>query len=202
VRRPADTPGQGLSHEGVAWEGGSMAVKSLLEEAAQALAALVAARAAAGDPVLKTEAEVFLCQKQALKRREARQLITAQRERLWRMVPSPRGRGKGHAQALWPVDPSPPRPTADGKQNDVMEAAPDNGSRGTLSAALDGSERQTNQPAIPCDTGVQEDDVVCRTPGGIDAPASTADPCRCGGARWYLTPEGWELCRPCHTRQW
>jgi hypothetical protein len=161
-----------------------MAVTSLLEEAAQALAALVAARAAAGDPVLKTEAEVFLCQKQALKRHEARQVITAQRDLLWRIVPRPSGRGKGNAQALWPAAPSPPRRAADGTQHDGMEAAPDNGSRGTLSAALDGRERQTNQPEIP-------------TPGGLDAPPSTPDLCRCGGARWYLTPEGWDLCRAC-----
>ncbi len=145
----------------------TMTVTSLPEEAAQALAALVAARAAAGDPVLKTEAEVFLCQEQALKRQEARQVITAQRERLWRMVPSPSGRGKGHAQALWPADPSPPRLTADG-----MEAAPDNGSRGALSAALGGSERQTNES------------------------------CRCGGFRWFLGPDGWELCRSHPARQW
>src|ERR671922_2572994 len=101
-----------------------MAVASRVEEATQALAALVAARAAEGYPVLKTEAEVFLCKDQELKRREARQVITAQRDRLWRIVPSPSGRGKGKSQALWPADPSPLRPTDDGTQNDVMPAAP------------------------------------------------------------------------------
>jgi hypothetical protein len=36
---------------------------------------------------------------------------------------------------------------------------------------------------------------------GEEPPRSTADPCRCGGARWYLTPDGWTLCKSCQARR-
>src|SRR5262249_40527337 len=141
------------------------------DEAAQALAELVAERAAEGNPVLKTEAETFLCKEQELKRHEARQIIKAKQDMLWRIVPSPSGRGKGNSQALLPAEQSPPKPLDDGKQSDVREASSDNSSRGTMSAALDGSERQTNPPAKPCDTSAPEDGFVCQTERVLEDPS-------------------------------
>jgi hypothetical protein len=68
--------------------------------AAESLAELVRARSLE-DPVLKTEAEQYLCG-EGLSKRAARSVI-ADRADLWEMKPLPAGRGKGTPQALFPV---------------------------------------------------------------------------------------------------
>jgi len=69
-----------------------------LEEAAEALAKAVSERAAKGNPILKTEAEIFLCDEQGLRQKEARQLITD--KKLWQIQKVP---GKGGPLALYPI---------------------------------------------------------------------------------------------------
>jgi AAA domain len=192
------------------------------DDAAQALADLVAEREAEGNPLLKTDAETFLCKEQELKRADARQIIKGKTGVLWNIGPAPSGRGKGKSQTLLPAN-SPSSntpgviPLNDGKQNDLLGALSDKGSRGTLSAALDGSGRQTNQPYNPCDTSPPEDGFVCRGGGvleghsekrGVEDPSSVdtnnghhpADTMNCPQCGRPLHPKH-PRCYECGTRR-
>ncbi len=73
-----------------------------LKDAAKALAKLVATHEADGHPVLKTDAEVFLCQ-QGLRRKDARALFAEKTGTLWRVEPLPGGKGKGKPAAVLPM---------------------------------------------------------------------------------------------------
>jgi hypothetical protein len=71
-----------------------------LTKAAESLAELVRTRSLE-DPILKTEAEQYLCA-EGLSKRAARAVI-ADRTDLWEVKPLPAGRGKGTPKALFPV---------------------------------------------------------------------------------------------------
>jgi len=62
----------------------------------------VTKRNLAGNTMLKTEAETLLCQ-QALKRTEARDLISIKTAILWQVKDLPGGKGKGTPQGLFPI---------------------------------------------------------------------------------------------------
>jgi hypothetical protein len=124
------------------------------EEAAQALAELVRDRQKADKPLGKTEAESFLCEVYDLKRQEARDLITAQKNVLWTMIPLPHVRGK--PVALFPINKSNPTVQDNDENARAREAASHNGFRSTLSANRPQQGRQKHQPANPCGTDTPE----------------------------------------------
>jgi hypothetical protein len=74
-----------------------------LEQAAKSLADVVKDRAASADPILKTDAQEFLCDEQHLSRQAARTLINEQENILWCIRSLPAGRGKGTPKALFPI---------------------------------------------------------------------------------------------------
>jgi hypothetical protein len=71
-----------------------------LEKAMLALAEAVKDRAAAGEPLLKKEAEAFLCQEELLSQKLAREVINHQANGRWKIVAL--SGQKGHPQALLP----------------------------------------------------------------------------------------------------
>lgn len=118
-----------------------------LKTAAEKLLILVAERASQGDPVLKTEAERFLCEIQLLKRTDARQLLKD--SPLWRLEKSREGDGK---QAAWCVL---PQNLGNGKTHESRA------SEDPFVAAQAGSGRQRHmfvQPAI--DAGFKSTEFV------------------------------------------
>ncbi len=71
-----------------------------LQKAAEALALVVSGRAAKDNPMLKTEAEQFLCDAQDLRRSEARHVLKD--SALWRLENRRQGAGKQAAWCLLP----------------------------------------------------------------------------------------------------
>jgi len=71
-----------------------------LQKAGEALAQVVSARAAKDNPMLKTEAEQFLCDAQDLRRSEARHVLKD--SALWRLENRRQGEGKQAAWCLLP----------------------------------------------------------------------------------------------------
>jgi hypothetical protein len=147
--------------------------QALLADAAQALYALVIERHAAGDPLLKTQAEIYLNREQEITQREARQVIKEHSGGLWDLTAGPRGRGKGPAQILIPLGAPQLTPMDDDRINDVLEAASDKAEKGVYSVTQDQSERQNNPPASPCGTGAPENVLFCHDSGVFTEDTST-----------------------------
>jgi hypothetical protein len=117
------------------------------DQAAQVLAELVAKRAAAGDPVRKTEVETFLCREKGLKRQDARQFIDIKNGVLWTIVPLPHTRG--NPELLMPVQERSLIPSNDGGNTGDWEAAPDKDSQAPIAAGLSPQGWQKYPPASP-----------------------------------------------------
>ena len=79
------------------------AQQARLDHAAMALLEKVYSQSTAGNPILKTEAELFLRKELGLTQDEARQIVSDGIGKDWRLERLPGGKGKGTPQALLPL---------------------------------------------------------------------------------------------------
>lgn len=127
-----------------------------LEKAAVALAEVVKARAASGEPLLKTEAEEYL-QQEHLSRDAARSLIAEKEGMLWRIeqVKTAPGRPK----ALYPTSVQPDEP----RKYNPLGKPHEMGARETpISAGTDSKPRENTPPQKDAKNGLSEDTLFSR----------------------------------------
>jgi len=133
------------------------AQRERLDHAATALRETVFSRSAAGNPILKTEAELFLRKELTLTQDEARQIVSDRTGKAWRLEKLPGGRGKGTPQALLPITEEDSDNSLD-RETENQRSLPDAPSEDHYSVPQAGSGSQSNpiinpqherSPAIP-----------------------------------------------------
>jgi len=167
-----------------------------LYTAALALSDLVAEQAASGTPMLKTQAETWLCGEQDLRQREARELIKDHDGRLWTLEKVRQGEGK---QSAWVV-----LPKRSNNDNEPGNEHQHKSSGDPSVVTQDGSRRQryiTDEPAHSKDSETTEFVVnargeMCTSPDNDEL--LSGEPCpTCRQREWVRWIDGRLLCHRC-----
>jgi hypothetical protein len=119
-----------------------------LDHAATALLEVVFSRSAAGNPILKTEAEIFLHKELGLTQDEARQIVSGRTGKCWRLEKLPGGRGKGTPQALLPITEEDSFNSLD-RETENQRSVPDEPSEDLYSVAQAMSGSRSNHVVNP-----------------------------------------------------
>jgi len=129
-----------------------------LDHGATALLEVVFSRSTAGNPIFKTEAELFLRNQLSLNQDEARQIINDKTGKEWRLERLPGGRGKGSPQALLPIIVEEESDNSLDRETENQRSSPDKPSEDPYSVAqaVSGSQsnplinpQQDSSPSIP-----------------------------------------------------
>jgi hypothetical protein len=126
-----------------------------LDHAATALLEEVFSRSSAGNPILKTQAENFLCKDLGLSQDVARQIINDKTGKCWRLERLPGGRGKGTPQALLPIAEEDSDNSLD-KETENQRSLPNKPSEDPYSVTQAGSGSQSNRVLNPYQDGSPE----------------------------------------------
>jgi AAA domain len=138
----------------------AQAQQARFDHAATALLEMVFRRSAAGNPILKTEAELFLRKELGLTQDEARQIISDRTGKYWRLEKLAGGRGKGTPQALLPMTEEESDNSLD-RETENQRSVPDAPPEDPYSVAQSGSGSQSNPAPNPPQDGSAAIPLLC-----------------------------------------